>query len=283
MIQPLKRGRELIEEIETTPCRTPALWWLGQSGFVVKYHEIIFYIDPYLSDWLATGDGPGGGPRRRRIDSPLRPGEIRHADLILCTHRHAGHMDPGSLPRMLAASPQGKLVLPKSAAEYARSLGIDYARMTTTDADLRVEFFKGGIYARVYAAPSAHDQLEWTPLGGYPFLGYLLRFGGFTIYHPGDCIPYDGLVERLRPYNVTVALLPISGRGKQPRGGNFDVAEAAQLAEDIGARWLAPMHYDLFASDGTDVNRFIDHMLGQRPAQRFKIFQCGEGWIVPED
>jgi len=28
------------------------------------------------------------------------------------------------------------------------------------------------------------------------------------------------------------------------------------------------------------VNRFIDHLLGQRPAQRFKVFEVGQKWVV---
>jgi L-ascorbate metabolism protein UlaG (beta-lactamase superfamily) len=142
--------------------------------------------------------------------------------------------------------------------------------MVTTDAGLRVEYLDD----RIYAAPSSHGKLDWTPLGGYPYLGYLVRFGGVTIYHAGDCVPYDDIVDRLRPYSVTVALLPIGGRPV-----NFDIPEAAQLAQDIGARWLVPMGY---GSPSSLSERFIEHMLGHRPAQRFKIFEAGEMWTVPE-
>ena len=41
------------------------------------------------------------------------------------------------------------------------------------------------------------------------------------------------------------------------------------------------MHYDMFARDNVDINRFIEHMLGHRPEQRFKIFECGEMWVTP--
>ena len=41
--------------------------------------------------------------------------------------------------------------------------------MTTTDSGLRIEYFKDNLYARVYAVPSAHPQLDWTPAGGYPY------------------------------------------------------------------------------------------------------------------
>src|SRR6267378_950189 len=150
---------QLIEEMERTEAASPALWWLGHCGFAVKYHGMVFYVDPCLS-------------RSPTLD----PAHATNADLILCTHAHAGHMDPGTLPAMLKASPQTKVVLPKSAAEYAFSLGIPYQRMTTTDADLRVEYFKDGLYGRVYAVPSARPTLDYSPTTGYPHLGYLIRF-----------------------------------------------------------------------------------------------------------
>ncbi len=258
--------KDLIAEIDSTDGPSPALWWLGHAGFVVKHSGIVFYVDPCLS----TPDG-----RERASEAVLQPEQAANADLILCTHAHASHMDPGTLAGMLQASPRAKVVLPKSAAEQACSIGIPYDRMTTTDSDLRVEYFKGGLYGRVYAVPSAHPGLDWTPLGGYPHLGYLLRFGAWTIYHAGDCRWYEGIVGRLRPYNVTVALLPIDGNG------NFEIAEAAQLAEEIRARWLVPMHYGTFADQNTDVNRFVDHMLGFRPSVGFKVFEPGERWIIP--
>lgn len=262
----MKQGSALIEEIDQTTGDSPALWWLGHSGFVVKCQGMVFYVDPCLS--TPTG-------RTRISEAPLKPEQATNADLILCTHAHPSHMDPGTLPAMLQTSPRARVVIPKSAAEHACSIGMPYDRMTTTDSGLRVEFFKGGPYSRVYSVPSAHPELDWTPIGGYPYLGYMIRFGEHTIYHAGDCQHYDGIVDRVRPYNVTAALLPIGG------AGNFDVAGAAQLAEDIHARWLIPMHYGAFAGDGVDIGRFVDHMLGFRPSIGFKVFEPGERWIVP--
>jgi L-ascorbate metabolism protein UlaG (beta-lactamase superfamily) len=245
----VKSGRELLEEIGTSVCSSPTLWWLGHSGFALKYRNAILYVDPFLSESSA----------------PFSGSEVAHAGLILCTHFQ--HVDPQTVPAMLDASPRAKLVIPKSAAGPANSLGIPYSRMVTTDSGLRVEYLDD----RIYAVPSARDELDWTPLGGHPYLGYLVRFGGITIYHAGDCVPYDDIVARLRPYSVTVAILPIGGRPH-----NFEIAEAAQLAEDIEARWLVPMNYPV-----ARIDRFIEHMLGHRPAQRFKVFECGERWTVP--
>ena len=253
---------QLLAEIETALCPTPRLWWLGHSGFALKYRHAILYLDPLLSN------APG-----RLVPPPINPAEVGHAGLILCSHAHAGHLDGGTVPAMLAASRRGKVVVPMSVAPHAHSLGISYHRMVTTNADLRVEFLDD----RIYAVPSAHPKLDWTPLGGYPYLGYLVRFGDCTIYHAGDGVPYDTLAARLRPYNVTVALLPIAG------SHNFTIPAAAQLAAEIGARWLVPMHYGMFPACAVEIDRFIEHMLEQQPAQGFKVFQCGEGWSVPAD
>src|ERR1700730_5386821 len=251
---------------EGTSGESPTLWWLGHSGFAVKSKKTVFYVDPCL---------PTPAGRTRTAAATLEPEQATNADMILCTHAHPSHMDPGTLPAMLKASPRAKVVLPKSAAEHACSIGIPYDRMTTTDSDLRVEYFKGGLYGRVYAVPSAHPELDWTPLGGYPHLGYLIRFGTSTIYHAGDCRAYEGIVGRLRPCNVTAALLPIDGQG------NFGIAEAANLAEDMRARWLVPMHYGTFADQKTNADRFVDRMLGFHPSVGFKVFELGEGWVIP--
>ena len=227
-------------DIETAVCASPTLWRLGGSGFALKFQDAIIYLDP---------------------DRP-HPG----AGLILCTNKD--RIDAAVISAMLAASPRAKLVIPKSAAGHAHSLGIPYTRMVTTDAGLRVEYLDD----RIYAVPSARDALDWTPLGGYPYLGYLVRFGGVTIYHSGECVLYDGIVDRLRPYSVTVALLPIGGAPH-----NFEIAEAAQLAEDIGARWLIPAN-----GDPERVDRFVGHLLGHRPAQGFKVLEPGKPWTVPD-
>lgn len=266
MIEPVVRGRALLDQIESTPCPTPTLWWLGHSGFVMKYRRSILYVDPYLSDSPA-----------RLTAAPLAPADITHAGLVLATHAHPGHLDPGTVPAILGASPRAKLVLPIAAADTASAMGIHYDRMVTTNAGLRVEFLDD----RIYAVPAAHEKPEWSPVSGFRCLGYVVRFGNFTIYHAGDCAPYQDLAARLLPFNVNLALLPINGRGDLVPG-NFEIAEAAQLAEEIGAEWVAPMHYDMFAKGNVDVNRFIDHMLGHRPSQRFKVFQCGEMWAMPQ-
>jgi len=234
----------LLSSIDQTITATPSLWWLGQAGFVVRFASITFYVDPCFTEL------------------PLAPADVNHADMILATSTQ--YID-ASIATMLDASKRAKVILPKSAADAAQVCRIPYHRMTTTDSGLRIEYFKDNLYSRVYSAPSS---LSWTADGGYPSLGYLIRFGRWTIYHAGSCAPYEGLADRLRPFNVSVALLPIGD-------GNFSPAEAAELASDIEAAWLVPF--------GPPEPSFVEHLLGHCPEQRFKVFEAGEGWTVPEE
>ncbi len=257
MLQPVQSGRALLADIEGTISTTPTLWWLGHRGFVLPFATITFYIDPCLSSPPTP------------LAPPLSAGDVRHADMLLATHADPAHLDAATVIPMLASSPRAKIVLPKSAAAAAHAAGIPFDRMTTTDAGLRVEYFKDCLYGRVYAIPSANPTLDYSPTSGYPYLGYLIRFGRWTVYHAGGCAMYDGLADRLRPFNVNVALLPIGE-------GSFSVNEAADLSSAIGAAWIvAP-------ADGRESD-FISHLLGHRPAQRFKVLQCGEKWSVPEE
>jgi L-ascorbate metabolism protein UlaG (beta-lactamase superfamily) len=234
----------LLSTIDQTITATPSLWWLGQAGFVIRFASITFYVDPSFTE------------------IPVTPADVTHADMILATSVEYVN---ASIATMLESSKRAKLILPKSAAETARAAGIPYDRMTTTDSGLRIEYFKDNLYSRVYCEPSS---LDWTAAGGYPSLGYLIRFGRWTIYHAGNGALYEGLAERLRPFNVSVALLPIGD-------GNFSSAEAAQLASAIEAAWIVPY--------GAPQPSFVEHLLGHCPEQRFKVFQPGEGWTVPEE
>jgi L-ascorbate metabolism protein UlaG (beta-lactamase superfamily) len=280
MIQPVLSGLRLIGDIEQAAAPRATLWWLGQSGFVIKYRSTILYIDPYLSDSLTLKYANTSQPHIRITAAPISGEMVRHATAVFSTHKHSDHLDPGTVPAILAASPQAVLVLPAALAGHAHAMGITLSRMVPTGAGRSHRF--GEIV--VHVLPSAHEALDYSPGSGHPYLGFVFQCGEDTLYHPGDCVPFDGQVELVRPYCPTVVLMPINGRDPA-RGvaGNFTISEAAQFAADAGARWLIPMHYDMFTFNTVDVRRFVRHMDSTHPGRRYKVFQCGEGWMIPEE
>jgi L-ascorbate metabolism protein UlaG (beta-lactamase superfamily) len=99
--------------------------------------------------------------------------------------------------------------------------------------------------------------------------------GKWTIYHSGDCVPYDGLVDRVRNRNIDIALLPINGRDPA-RGvaGNFSAAEAAQLGKRISAGLVIPCHYEMFEFNTVSPDEFKQAAI--RIAQPYHLLKCGE-------
>jgi L-ascorbate metabolism protein UlaG (beta-lactamase superfamily) len=122
--------------------------------------------------------------------------------------------------------------------------------------------------------------VERDELGRVKFLGYVLQFGGWSLYHSGDTLRYDGMAEKLRPSAVDVALLPINGRAPERRvAGNLSGSEAAELAYDIGAKLVIPCHYDMFEFNTAPPDAFADTC--RRLGQPFRILRCGERFESP--
>jgi L-ascorbate metabolism protein UlaG (beta-lactamase superfamily) len=82
-------------------------------------------------------------------------------------------------------------------------------------------------------------------------------------------------VERLRPFAVDLALLPINGRAPERRvPGNFTGPEAARLAHAIGARLVVPCHYEMFEFNTASPDAF--RVEAGRLGQACRILRAGE-------
>ena len=126
-----------------------------------------------------------------------------------------------------------------------------------------------------HAIPSAHETLELDENGDHRFIGLIIEIGNWTIYHSGDCIPYDGLVDRLRGSKIDLALLPINGRDPG-RGvaGNFTAEEAAQLGKQIHADLVVPCHYEMFEFNTVSPHGFTRS--AELAGQKYRLLKCGE-------
>ncbi|SDN04291.1 MBL fold metallo-hydrolase [Ensifer sp. YR511] len=237
----------LADPNDMAPPETGAdLWWLGQAGFLIAQGGLRIVIDAYLSDSLAQKYRGTAFPHQRMMPPPVEPGALREIDWLLCTHGHTDHMDPGTIPALLAENPRARVLAPR--AERARALerGVPPERLVLIDAG--ETFDLGGV--RCTATPSAHEDLRHTP-EGYLYLGYVLTGGGIALWHSGDTIPFPGLAEWLMPFRLDLALLPVNGRDAQRAAngvpGNFTLSEAMAITDAIGARGLLGHHIDLFA------------------------------------
>src|SRR5271167_3510617 len=97
------------------------VWWLGQSGFLIKSRQGLLAIDLYLSEHLTKKYEATDRPHVRMTRAPLRGHELRDVDLVLATHKHSDHLDPGTLPDLLAVS-RAVVVLPEAIRGHAEQL-----------------------------------------------------------------------------------------------------------------------------------------------------------------
>ncbi len=279
MIEPVRHGPELIQEIrETHPFYgSLAIWWFGQSGFLIKSDGGILVIDPYLSEHLTRKYEGTSRPHVRMTRAPLRGGDLDSVDLVLASHKHSDHLDPETLPTLLEASPHARLVLPESLMEHASAIGLPPHRCLGTDAGRVIE--RSGF--RVRAIPSAHEQIDRDQSGRQLYLGYVIEAEGLRLYHSGDSLAYNGLAGELGTEPFDVLFLPVNGRD-QARGvpGNMTAAEAVDLARHVRPRYLVPHHYDMFTFNTVPVETF-EAEARRLPAEvEPRILRCGERWEV---
>lgn len=222
-----------------------ALWWLGQAGFLIAMAGQRIVIDAYLSDSLAEKYRGKPFPHTRMMPPPVAPGALTGIDWLLCTHGHTDHMDPGTIPALLAANPQARVLAPRAEAARALDRGVPPDRLVLIDAGESVDL--GGVICT--ATPAAHETLARNDQG-FLCLGYVLAGGGVTLWHSGDTIPWPGQAEWLAPFRVDLALLPVNGRDARRAAngvpGNLTLTEAVALADAIGARAMIAHHFGLF-------------------------------------
>lgn len=252
----------LIAEFDRqrVPAGAVALWWLGQASFTFKSSGgAIVYVDPYL----AVSD-------RRITPAAFAPESVVNADLVLLTHDHGDHVDPRALPGIAKASPGARFVAPRPIVARVAELVGSAERVIAAVSDEVLRLEVRGETVEVVPVPAAHEQLELTP-EGYTHLGYTVRLGGVNVHHTGDTVPFEGQVERVKPHDVDVLLVPINGRDfyrtRANTIGNMDYREAGDFSVMIGAKVAVPIHYGMFRGNTVPPGYFVTYLADYHPEQ----------------
>jgi L-ascorbate 6-phosphate lactonase len=257
--------------------------FLGQSGLRIAFGGAELLVDPYLSNALAQGsDEPALW--QRAFAPPVQPRELRAAVAVLCTHEHADHADPETIEGVLRASPQCHVLLP--AAARAALAGVAAPeRLTATRGDGDEHCF--GPY-RVRAVPAAHSRAYATELDadGHRWQGFVVEVGGRRIYHSGDTVAFEGQVEAVCARGpIDCAILPVNGRDPYRERhdviGNLWPREAVELATELGAATLIPVHHDLFAFNGIAVGQVADYAVQRGAPLEVRCLSAGAWTELP--
>jgi len=175
--------------------------------------------------------------------SEVLKGDEEGADLIISTHPHFDHFDPGAINRLL--KPETEVVAKKGC--NLRDLKTDRAREIEVGEELEV----GGIKIKAVEAYNAHRFRS----PGQPFhpkglgMGVILEVEGKKFYYAGDTDSIPEM-EALKGEGIDLALLPIGGTY------TMDVPEAVEAAQKISPKIVVPTHYNFLAETRADPEEF---------------------------
>lgn len=257
LIPALKKNMDLIAEMDSLLERKKGfyLWWLGQSGFLLQWNGKRVLIDPYLSDSLTKKYADTDKPHIRMSELVVRPELLRNISVVTSSHNHTDHLDAETLIPIFDNNPQIEFVIPEANRAFVADrlqCALDFPIGLNDGQSVMVDGFT------FIGIPAKHNEIERDAGGNCKFMGYVIQFGGYAIYHSGDTLWFDGLIELLKPFHVDVALLPINGDDPARKvAGNLNAMESVALGRAIGARYVVPCHYDMFTFNTADVNEFI--------------------------
>jgi L-ascorbate metabolism protein UlaG (beta-lactamase superfamily)/glycosyltransferase involved in cell wall biosynthesis len=223
---------------------------LGQSGCRLKFPGCTIYVDPYLSNSVQELDALD---LERLLPIPFLPESVKDADYVLITHEHIDHCDPHTIPNLAKSSPQAHFICPLTVYQLLIEWGINKQNISITTEEWS-EIDKN---FSIRAIPAAHPEISRDENGNLSCVGYLLKFFGKLIYLAGDtCVKQEIIDVLVDNGPIDTAFLPVNEhnffRGKRGIIGNMSVREAFQFAEEIEAKQVVAVHWDMFAVNSVE-------------------------------
>ena len=274
LIPAFKKDETLIAEMDSLLADKKHfhLWWLGQSGFLLQWKGKRILIDPYLSDSLTKKYAATDKPHERMSELAVDPALLKNISIVTSSHNHTDHLDAETLIPVLRNNPDVKFIIPEANREFV-------AERVKCNKEFPIGLNEGGsvIVAEFtfHGIPAKHNEIERDDKGNCKFMGYVIEFGKYKIYHSGDTLWFDEMVDLLKPFAVDIAILPINGNDPSRRvAGNLNCEEAAKLGRAIGAKLVIPCHYNMFTFNTADVRNFVKE--AEKLGQPYKVLEGGE-------
>ncbi|GAB2638017.1 MBL fold metallo-hydrolase [Emticicia sediminis] len=279
LIKSKQKDNELLNDIKSFKSSTGfKVWWLAQSGFLIKWQEKYLLFDPYLSDSLSVKYQNTDKPHVRMSELVISPDQLDFIDIVISSHNHTDHLDAETLMPIIQNNVGVKFIIPEANRAFV-------ADRVKCDLNFPIGLNDGICFEhkgfKITGIPAAHNTVERNEKGECKFMGFIAEFGGFSVYHSGDTLWFEGLEEILKPYKVDVAFLPINGNKPERKvAGNLSADEAAKLGKIIGAKLVIPHHYYLFEFNTEDPQRFVEAC--EHYQTNHKVLEMGEGVIINE-
>jgi L-ascorbate metabolism protein UlaG (beta-lactamase superfamily) len=268
MLSAFQKDDVLLADIQAASGDDLHLWWLGQSGFMLKQAGAFVLIDPYLSDSLTLKYASTDKPHVRMTERCIAPERLGFVKLVLSSHQHTDHFDEATLSALGDYTLLTPAALESKAKQRLPREGIEWIGVSEHD---HIE--RHGWVIRPLAA--AHNEIVRDEIGRSHYLGFIAQRNGITIYHSGDTLWHEELLPSLLEHKPDIVLVPINGNKPERRvAGNLNGTEAAALAKACGAKLAVPHHFDMFEFNTESPDEFVTACARLHQPQR--VLRCGE-------
>ncbi len=263
----------IFNEIESNKINKDQLliYFIGQSGYVIKSKYLTIYIDPYLTNYIEDSKGMNNSNMQRNYSPPIDPRLITRCDAIICTHSHADHMDPWTLNQIktefllfasIGAISKSQIKIPKSRVKLL------YPENSSYLDNIILTPFK-----------AAHYKLSDNQ-GRPDCLSILLQWKNKSLFFWGDGITYKQQHRVLSKFNFDYFFAPINGRDKDREKvgiiGNISEYELANICNTYKIKNIIPNHYDMFDNNSGSIDIFKKEVKKMNSRQSIIRMECGD-------
>src|SRR6476659_4210429 len=199
------------------------------------------------------------------------PQLLKNILIVSSSHNHTDHLDGETLIPIIKNNPNVTFIIPEANKQFVCErvqLSNDFPVGLNDEESITIDEFT------FHGIPAKHNEIERDEYDNCKFMGYVIRFGKWSIYHSGDTLWCDEIIELLNPFEVDLALLPINGNDPS-RGvaGNLSAKEAARLGKEVQAEIIIPCHYDMFTFNTADPKEFKEE--AEEIRQPYRILKIG--------
>lgn len=262
--------------------------WVGHATILLQMGDKVILTDPFLTDFVAQ--------IQMRIQEPgIDINDLKQCDIILISHSHFDHLNFGSLEILNKKFPDAVLVFPDALKEFVPVYDFKLSPLKKSDYKKKKYIGETKIIdgVKVTSVAAYHwggryglDGVLWDYDG---YCGYIIEYGGYTVYFPGDTAYDKEFYKYLgEHYEIDLEFMPIGpcsdcteidkpNRHLYPKG-------ALMILDDSKAKLMIPMHYGTIAelSDPEEPRIVLEELIKEKPEykDRVKILKIGEQIVI---
>lgn len=237
-----KRDKSPLEVLDPTAFLNSdedGILWLGHAGFFIRVDKVNLILDPIF-----------GKPPfvKTFIDVPPPIDKIRKVDYILLSHDHRDHTDEETVKQITRKFPDAEILAGLRMDELVKDWKTDSNKTQTAGWYQQFDLPQKNL--KIYFLPARHwSRRALFDTNARLWGSFIIKSDKTTVYFSGDS-GYDQHYKQAGELFPEIDYFLIGIGAYKPRWfmkpNHNSPEDALQAFQDIGAKYLIPMHFGRF-------------------------------------